>query len=467
MNILKKSKARDLLLSMSEMADADYGAVSPELAHIYTRLYSGRSQFEGVMENVFDVLMQISSLDLVLKHYSDELQKISDSVSDATGLIYAAAGEASSVAKSVSVQHEELTNNIIGISEASGNVYQKIDVGQQELTAVKDLSADTINSSEEMKRDMHQLTTVMNQMNEVIAGINAISSQTNLLALNASIEAARAGEAGKGFAVVAEEIRSLAEQTQKLTANMGSFVSDIQNASAKSVHSVDQTIESLGNMTDKISHVWELNEDNRQHLEKITNNISTLASVSEEISSSMIELEARADEINRQCGILNQDADDLNVHGHDIENVVAPLQTIEKVLDDSARTMGRMSEDAFYELERQNFIVYIDKAISAHKNWLQTLRRIVDERAILPLQINDQKCGFGHFYYAMHSTFPEIQTVWKDLGEKHKKFHGYGKQVIDALFAQNYDKAGSICDEAAQYSQILIEDMEKIKDLLK
>lgn len=75
---------------------------------------------------------------------------------------------------------------------------------------------------------MNALFDVIARMNEVIAGIDAISMQTNLLALNASIEAARAGEAGKGFAVVADEIRGLAEQTQKLTGDMGNFVEGIR-----------------------------------------------------------------------------------------------------------------------------------------------------------------------------------------------------------------------------------------------
>lgn len=466
MSFLKKAKEKNLLASISEMEEVDYSEGVPELSHIYRRLALGRSQFEDVMEKVFEVLMQISSLDLSLKHYSDALQQISGSVSDATKGIHAASGETSAVAQSVSAQHEELTNNIIGISEESSGVYQKIDLGQKELTEIKDLSAETIKSSEEMQKDMHQLTSVFEQMNEVIVGINAISAQTNLLALNASIEAARAGEAGKGFAVVAEEIKTLAGQTQKLTADMGMFVSDIESASSKSMGSAEQTVVFLENVTGKISHVWGLNEDNRQHLEKIMNNISTLASVSEEISSSMIELESRAAEINHQCGILSQDAEKLDIQGQGIEGVIAPLQMIEKTLDDSAKVMGKMSEDAFYKLERQNVANYIDRAITAHKNWLQNLRHIVEEKTILPLQLNDQKCGFGHFYYAMNPTNPDIQKIWRGLGEKHKKFHSYGKQVIDALFAQEYDKAAKLCDEATQYSETLLKDLEEIKNLL-
>lgn len=112
-------------------------------------------------------------------------------------------------------------------------------------------------------------------MNEVIEGINSISSQTNLLALNASIEAARAGEAGKGFAVVAEEIRKLAEQTQNMTANMSEFVERIKEASAKSSDSANTAVEALGDMSEKINSAWEINDANQKSVGKISDSISS------------------------------------------------------------------------------------------------------------------------------------------------------------------------------------------------
>lgn len=466
MGIFMKPKGKDLLSSLSALEKADYSSKSAGLDQMYRRLTTGRAQFEEVMSNIFDSLMKISSLDLALSRYAELLQQVSDSVSGAASLIHQASGEAAEVSSTVSGQHEDLTNTIIGVSEASGSVYQKIEEGQQELTATRDLSDNTIQASKEMQQDMNQLSDIISQMNNVIAGINSISSQTNLLALNASIEAARAGEAGKGFAVVADEIRQLADETQNLTASMGRFVTDIHTASEKSVKSVDVTIGSLQTVTQKISHVWELNEDNRKNIEKITNSISSLASLSEEISSSIIELESRSADIESQCGVLHEDMVQLQKHGRDINNIVAPLESIESTLDESAKIMGIMTKDAFYQLEDKNFAEYIDKAITAHKNWLGNLERIVKEKTILPLQINDRKCGFGHFYYAMNPTSPEIMKIWKELGEKHKKFHSYGKQAIDALFDENYSKAESIYQEAVEYSGTLMQELNAIKKTL-
>lgn len=466
MSLLKNNQTEKALEALSEMQDFDYKHTSKKLAEIYGRLQTGREHFEEVVEQNISAVMQISALDLTLQHYTEDLKEISQSVADATKAIHMSSEDTADVAEIVSGQHGELTNTIINASEESGDVFTKIEESQKELTVIRDLSENTISASEEMKKDMVQLQNVIAHMNEVIEGVNDISAQTNLLSLNASIEAARAGAAGKGFAVVADEIRKLADETQKLTGNMGNFVEDIKEASQKSADSAASTISSLETMTEKIGHVWELNEENQKHVEKITDNISSLASVSEEISSSMAELENQANKIQEECGILSEDTEKLKELGIHVKRAVEPVVSIEQTLDGSAKTMGSMSQDAFYALGRKTFAGYLEQAIKAHKAWLVNLKNIVTGRTILPLQLDDTKCGFGHFYYSITPKYPEIMELWNGLSAKHKKFHNYGSEIIKALFAEEYDKADKLYHEVEQYSGELIGDLEEMKNRL-
>lgn len=455
-------KHSELVNAVAQMREADYSK-EPELGAIYERLIKGREQFEGAMSDDIGAVMQISALDLAMHHSTDHMIEISHNVADATEVIFGAAAETSQVAGQVNEQHEELTNTIIKASEETEEVYKKIESGQSELTNIKGLSEQTIEASKEMQKDMDELLEVINHMNEVIAGINSISSQTNLLALNASIEAARAGEAGRGFAVVADEIRGLAEETQKLTGNMGAFVEAIRTASEKSATSATGTIEALGEMTGKIKNVWELNDENQEHVSRINEEIASLAAVSEEISSSMAELETQSASIEEQCDELKKNASYMRDVCKDLQDVTKPISQIEKTLDDAARRMGKMTDDPFFRMRKTEFARYVTNAIDAHKAWLENLKRMVDERTVLPLQLDFAKCGFGHFYYAMTPKTPEIRPIWDALEAKHKKFHSYGSEVTKALFAQDYAKADQMYKEAENYSKELLADLESMK----
>ena len=171
-------KTKKLVKSISELRDDNY-AGEPELGSIYQRLVHSRDQFSEILEKNLKAVMQISSLDLTVQHETDKILEISHNVAKATEVIFGASGDHSEVEGNNSL--EQLTNTIIRVSEETEEVYQKIEKGQQELTAIRDLSSQAIEVSKEMRKDMDELLDVINNMNEVIAGIESISMQTNLL----------------------------------------------------------------------------------------------------------------------------------------------------------------------------------------------------------------------------------------------------------------------------------------------
>ena len=216
--------------SLNTQVLQDSKAREQRAGHIEASVESFRAAIGGVLRAVTDNASAMR----------DTAQSISRVASDASARAVAASGateQASSNVNAVAGAAEELSASVeeIGrqVRQSSGMVEQAGLRTEKSITEIESLAAAT------------------QRIDGVLTLIQAIAEQTNLLALNATIEAARAGEAGRGFAVVAHEVKALAGQTAKATAEIGQNVSMIQASTRNAVDAVRE----IGNAVRDINEV--------------------------------------------------------------------------------------------------------------------------------------------------------------------------------------------------------------------
>jgi methyl-accepting chemotaxis protein len=132
--------------------------------------------------------------------------------------------EASVAIQQVSASTQQIAATGILAAELTEKTEMTTKYGQQAIDKVIKQMSIIGQRTEQIKNAIDNLTLSNNQISEITNFIGGIAAQTNLLALNAAIEAARAGEHGRSFSVVAEEVRKLAEQSQKASKQIGSLI---------------------------------------------------------------------------------------------------------------------------------------------------------------------------------------------------------------------------------------------------
>lgn len=456
-----------MISAVAHMEKLDASKLAPELADIYNRLVSGRKKFGSIIKNLIASNMKLGSLDLALVDKADSLKSISKDLSTLATSISETSEATANVAGDVANAHEDLTNSITNVSESCNLILKGIGDSETELVTIKNLSGTAIKQSGQMQEDMSALLGVIQQMNEVIEGINAISAQTNLLALNASIEAARAGENGRGFAVVAEEIRQLAEQTKVLTGNMGLFVENIAEASSKSSKSVESTVASLESINASLESVININSSNKDNLNNINEAITTIAATSEEISSSVNVVESQMTHLDEKIDVLASESNKLAKVSDGLSEVIRPIFDVEDILKDASAVIADIVQDEFYKIDGDTFIGSLDIASEVLISWKEAIKVMVENEEALPTQTDEHTSGFGHFYHSTKPVAQDIIPMWEALGEKNTAVHKQAVQIIEYLNNGDTYTAKKVFEQFEALIGGMNNDLSKIKNLAK
>ncbi|WP_370686826.1 MULTISPECIES: methyl-accepting chemotaxis protein [Pseudomonas] len=232
-----------------------------------------------------DGVTQIASAAEELSAVTEETSAGVNSQKVETDQVATAMHEMTATVQEVARNAEEASQ---AAAAADGEAREGDKVVAEAIAQIERLASEVVRSTDAMS----VLQQESQKIGSVMDVIKAVAEQTNLLALNAAIEAARAGEAGRGFAVVADEVRALAQRTQKSTEEIEGLVAGLQNGT-------QQVANVMNNSRSLTDSSVDLTRKAGVSLENITRTVSNIQSMNQQIAAAAEQQSAVAEEISR------------------------------------------------------------------------------------------------------------------------------------------------------------------------
>ena len=250
----------------------------------------------------------------------------------------------SQMTQEISKGMEDIANNIMNVTEASGETSKEAEEGEKKLEVVvtqMDVIEEKVSATYDQIQELNKMSA---NIQSVVKLISDIASQTNLLALNASIEAARAGEHGKGFAVVADEVSSLADQSKEAANEISNIISGIQDCIICAVKLMEEGNESVHTGMGLASEAKESFNGIVSRITQVSDEMMNVSAVTEEVNSGTASLFEAIDSISEIADSVSDNTQDVSdaakVQEDMMEDVISKVGTLNHLSQELKEAIG-------------------------------------------------------------------------------------------------------------------------------